>query len=75
MQCNIDQRGRRVRMAWGVWMLVLAAVAAALGVAQIVGLWWAGGLAIVFMALGAFGIYEARKGWCAVRAMGIKTPV
>ncbi|HET9929795.1 MAG TPA: hypothetical protein VFQ35_03875 [Polyangiaceae bacterium] len=27
------------------------------------------------LASGAFAIFEARKGWCAVRALGIKTPV
>jgi hypothetical protein len=25
------------------------------------------------LVAGAFGIFEARAGWCAVRAMGIKT--
>ena len=24
---------------------------------------------------GAFAIFEARKGWCIVRAIGIKTPL
>jgi hypothetical protein len=24
---------------------------------------------------GAFAIFEARAGWCALRAMGIKTPL
>ena len=27
------------------------------------------------MAGGAFAIYEARAGWCVVRALGIKTPL
>lgn len=26
-------------------------------------------------AAGIFGLYEARKGWCAVRAMGFRTPI
>lgn len=30
-------------------------------------------LSIVLMVAGLFQWYEARKGWCAVRAMGIKT--
>jgi hypothetical protein len=35
--------------------------------------WWVavGGLAL----FGGFGIYEARAGWCVVRAMGFKTRV
>jgi len=28
-----------------------------------------------FLFAGLFQIFEARKGWCALRAMGIKTPV
>jgi hypothetical protein len=36
---------------------------------------WAWGGAIFFIAAAAFAFYEARKGWCAVRAMGFKTPV
>jgi hypothetical protein len=34
--------------------------------------WYAVGGAILG---GAFAIYEARAGWCIVRAMGIKTPL
>ena len=75
MRCNIDRKGRRVRLAWGIGMLILAAITAALGVTTVLGKWWATGATALFIALGVFGIYEARKGWCAVRAMGIKTPV
>jgi hypothetical protein len=32
-----------------------------------------GGVAL--LAGGFFQIYEAHKGWCAIRAMGFKTPV
>ena len=75
MQCNIDRTGRRVRFAWGILMLILAAGTAALGWMEIVPAAWAWGGGLLFTALGIFGLYEARKGWCAVRAMGIKTPV
>ena len=35
--------------------------------------WW---VPIVVLLLGGgFGVYEGRTGWCAVRAMGFKTPV
>ena len=30
--------------------------------------------AITCAALGAFAIFESRAGWCALRALGIKTP-
>ncbi|MBA4030237.1 MAG: hypothetical protein C0478_04995 [Planctomyces sp.] len=74
MQCNIDQRGRRVRMIGGI-ICTLAGVIC-LGLA-------AAGVAVVplvctgigLLVAGAFQIFEARKGWCAIRAMGFKTPI
>jgi hypothetical protein len=72
MQCNIDRAGRRVRWIGG-------AICLAAAVPLIVGgllsgphagyLCWGGG----FLAGAAFLFYEARKGWCALRAAGIKT--
>jgi membrane protein implicated in regulation of membrane protease activity len=35
-------------------------------------LWWLG---LVFVAAGLFAIFEAIRGWCLVRACGIKTKV
>lgn len=74
LQCNIDARGKRMRLVMGL-ILILAAIA-------IAGLWAipAGSLGgwIVAAALllsGAFCLYEARHSWCALRAMGIKTPM
>ena len=74
MQCNIDQKGRRVRMIGGIVCTIGGLVC--LGVAM-------AGLAVIKMVCtgiallisGAFQIYEARKGWCAIRAMGFKTPI
>ena len=72
--CNIDRRGRRVRgVVGGVVVLIGVGLAAAA--------WWTGlGLALGVPAAaailaGAFGLFEAANGWCAVRAMGFKTPV
>jgi hypothetical protein len=74
MQCNIDGKGKAVRLisglvvtAIGLVMLVLAAIAVAGG-----WLWLVGGALVV---IGAFQIFEARAGWCALRAMGWKTPI
>jgi hypothetical protein len=36
-------------------------------------LWWYPVAAITFG--GAFAIFEARAGWCVIRAMGFKTPI
>lgn len=73
LTCNINERGARVRRIWGALCLVMGVTAA--GVALGTGIWWLwiiGGMAI---GAGAFAFFEARKKWCAVRAMGIKTPV
>jgi len=65
-QCNIDRRGRRFRGILGFLMVA--------GGVYLVG-WtdydfWGWGA----IAAGAFAIFEAIVGWCAIRAMGIRTP-
>lgn len=74
MQCNIDAKGKFVRLIWGLLMLALAAVLAGLILAEVVaGGWvWLGVAALV--VFGGLGVYEARAGWCVMRAMGFKTP-
>jgi hypothetical protein len=74
-QCNIDARGRSLRLIAGLVGLVAGLV---LGVLMLGGVlesawWW---VPIVVLLLGGgFGVYEGRVGWCALRAMGFKTPV
>ena len=75
MQCNIDERGRPVRMVWGVGMLIVAALLAGATWWGWVGAGWGIGLSVGAAALGVLGVYEARKRWCVVRAMGFRTPV
>jgi hypothetical protein len=60
---NIGTKGR--------WVRGLAAVAllAAAGFGFTVSLW----LGVGLLALGAFVLFEALRGWCALRACGIKT--
>jgi cadmium resistance protein CadD (predicted permease) len=73
LTCNIDQRGRRVRLING---------AAAVGVSGTV-MWagvylgetWVIVAGVILCFVGAFIFFEGLKGWCAVRAMGIKTPM
>ncbi len=74
MQCNIDARGKAVRLIIGLLTLGVAAVLAALILLGVLpGGWlWA---AVAGTAVGgAFGLFEARNGWCAMRAMGFRTP-
>ena len=61
---NIDGKGRVARLIWGV-LCVLGG-----GIIGCVHDWRAGG---VLMALGIFSFIEAARGWCILRACGIKT--
>ena len=71
--CNIDTSGRLIRAVIAGGTLLGAVLLA---------IFWAApagsALAWVLVALagvaGLFGLYEAQQGWCAARALGIKTP-
>ena len=60
---NIGNKGRLVR---GLGALALLAGA---GLGFTVSMW----LGILLLASGAFVLFEALRGWCALRACGIKT--
>jgi hypothetical protein len=73
MQCNIDQRGRKARIVTGVIVDAAGAILLITGAlredtALIIG-------GILTTLAGAFVIFEGVKGWCALRALGIKTPM
>ena len=64
--CNIDTRGRVIRglagliaLAGGIYLLIATDSA-----------FWSTGLC----TLGAFALFEAVKGWCALRALGVRLP-
>ena len=60
---NIDRRGRIVRAVWGLALIVAGVL-----------VWprsaW---ICVALAAAGAFALYEAVRGWCVMRACGIKT--
>ena len=60
---NIDRRGRIVRAVWGVALII-----AGLLVARRHQWLW-----VALIATGGFALYEAVRGWCLMRACGIKT--
>ena len=74
LQCNIDARGKLARLIYGVILLILGLVLL---------FTWAipsGGIiawivTVLLTISGGFAIFEARAGWCVVRAMGWKTPM
>ena len=74
-ECNIDARGKAVRMKLGVRLVVISLILAALTYFEIIPtpLGWLA-TATIFGG-GAFIIWESRKGWCIVRAMGFKTKI
>ena len=74
LTCNIDAKGRAVR-------LIIGAVALAAGVLMAAAWAWPSGTWLAWAAsatvtiYGAFAIFEGLAGWCIVRAMGFKTRV
>ena len=74
LRCNIDSRGRVARLIYGL-VLIVAGVAMLLMWALPVGSKVAWVLTSLVLLSGAFAVFEARAGWCVVRAMGIKTPM
>ena len=75
MQCNIGEKGKAARMKMGIIAMVFALFLTILVLTEILAstLWWYPVAAIAFG--GAFAIFEARVGWCVIRAMGFKTPL
>jgi hypothetical protein len=75
MQCNIDAKGRRVRIFSGVVCCAIAVILAGISYFRVEILSWLDAIALVLFIGGAFQIFEGMKGWCVVRAVGIKTRI
>ena len=72
LTCNIDARGKRARLIYGLLMFAIGVVLLFALALPYNSLWpWV--LTIFCLLSGAFAIFEARAGWCIVRAMGFKT--
>ena len=75
MQCNIDPKGKRLRLISGLCFCiagVVLGVLAALSVLPGRGVWVG---AVICVGLGGFQVFEGLVGWCAVRAMGFRTRI
>ncbi|DAC66133.1 TPA: hypothetical protein HA324_04920 [Candidatus Thalassarchaeaceae archaeon] len=73
--CNIDAKGRVVRFVTGIFA-VLGGFIMALMITQNIlpsEAYWIP--VIGSIAGGMFAMWEARAGWCVVRAIGIRTPL
>lgn len=64
MKQNIEKTGRIARGGLSIIFLLFAGVLAP----------YTAPLAVIFLLVGLFTLFEAARGWCAVRACGIKTP-
>jgi hypothetical protein len=74
LTCNIDARGKAVRLRIGI-VLALAGLSL-LGLSLFGGVGpWPYFVSLSLLASGGFSIFEARAGWCVVRAIGWKTPI
>ena len=72
--CNIDARGREHRYRIGRILIGCGALLAGGASYWIRGNlpWLLGGLLVV---AGLFALFEARMGWCLLRALGFKTRI
>jgi len=75
MQCNIDAKGKAVRMISGIVVTILSVIVLVLCAFAVLESWIACAIGGLLLACGVFQIFEAKAGWCIVRAMGFKTPV
>ncbi len=66
MKCNIDNKGRVLRLIFGMALVFVGSILFVAGVPGI-GWWRAFQGGVVF--LGVFMIVEGSFGWCAVRAL------
>ena len=75
MECNISHKGRLARLYTGIVAIVFGLALALLTTLSVLPttLGWIAVAGSIFG--GAFAIFEARKGWCIVRAIGFKTPL
>lgn len=71
LACNIDHRGRKARLVSGAILDVCGIAAIIAGVLRDSTVILT--IGILLFITGAFMIFEGARGWCALRALGIKT--
>ena len=75
LQCNIDSKGRVLRFISGLLAILGGAIAYLILTLEILPVPESiGTLGVTAMIIGgAFAIFEAKAGWCVVRALGFRT--
>ena len=74
MQCNIDSKGKALRLIYG-FLLIIAGLLLAFFWALPADRAWPWIVAVSLTASGAFAVFEGWAGWCVLRALGLKTPL
>jgi hypothetical protein len=74
LQCNIDSKGKAIRLVNGTALLAVGAALALLW-AWPSGSVWAWIVCGAMWASGGFSIFEGWSGWCVVRALGFRTRI
>ena len=74
MQCNIDSRGKTARLLAGAAAAVAGLVTVTCWLLESLPLWGGivGGISVI---AGLFLLFEGAVGWCALRSLGVKTPL
>ena len=62
-QRNIDRKGRVARTVFGMVCIIAGLLCLRFA-------WWA---CAILVASGLFAFFEAARGWCVMRACGVKT--
>ena len=75
LECNIDVRGKAVRMKLGIRLVIISLILASLTYFEIIPTTLGWLATVASLGGGVFTIWESRKGWCAIRAMGFKTKI
>jgi uncharacterized membrane protein HdeD (DUF308 family) len=74
LKCNIDAKGKSARLINGIVLIVVGLVLMCVWPMRSESIFaWA--VTIILILGGAFMVFEARAGWCVIRAMGWKTPM
>tara|TARA_B100001750_G_C15056635_1_gene374208 strand:+ start:316 stop:549 length:234 start_codon:yes stop_codon:yes gene_type:complete len=74
-ECNIDARGKAVRMKLGIRLIIISLILTTLTYFEIIPTTFGWLATTASFGGGAFTIWESRMGWCVVRAMGFKTKI
>ena len=71
-ECNIDSRGKAFRLRIGIIALAIGIVMLGIVISGILDIKYAWVVPIGIISGGLFSIFEARMGWCVVRALGFR---